>query len=95
MQAARTVAIRANLSHEVTALLEKCEQLRDKYVVDATHRFGAVAALLLVPSFIVGFFGQNVDFPDWPVHMTLGVSTALVVGSTASLWYLFKRRRWL
>lgn len=95
MQAARTVAIRSQLEHEVSALLGKCDQLRDKFFVEATHRIGAIAALLLVPSFIVGLYGQNFDFPEQHWSAGYGFSWALIVTSVALLFVWFRRRRWL
>lgn len=95
MQAERTVAIRDRLEREVAAMLDKCEQLRDKVFIDATHRFGAMAALLLVPSLIVGFYGQNVSFPQRHWAFGLSFSVALVCGTVAALFAYFKRRRWL
>lgn len=95
MQAKRTVAIRDRLDHEVGALLGKCDQLRDKFFVEATHRIGAVAALLLVPSFIVGLYGQNFDFPERHWAAGYGFSWTLILGSTAVLLVFFRRRRWL
>lgn len=95
MQAARTVAIRDRLDHEVGALLEKCEQLRDKFFVEATHRIGAVAALLLVPSFIVGVYGQNFDFPERHWMAGYGFSWVLILTSLAFLLVYFRRKRWI
>ncbi|MFM7148197.1 MAG: CorA family divalent cation transporter [Actinomycetales bacterium] len=95
MQAARTVAIRDRLERDIAAMLDKCEQLRDKVLVDATHWFGAMAALLLVPSLIVGFYGQNVSFPERHWAFGHGFSTALVIGLGAALYAYFKRRGWL
>lgn len=95
MQAARTVAIRDRLDYEVAALLEKCEQLREKFFVESTHRIGAVAALLLVPSFIVGVYGQNFDFPERHWMAGYGFSWILILTSLAVLLVYFRRKRWI
>ena len=95
MQAERTMSIRSGLDDEITALLDKCDQLRDKYFVEATHRIGAIAALLLVPSFIVGFYGQNFEFPEQHWAFGYGFSWALILGSVVFLLVYFRRKRWI
>jgi Mg2+ and Co2+ transporter CorA len=54
-----------------------------------------IAALVLVPSFIVGFYGQNFGghFRDW--YWSIGVSVGLIVATTAVQLVLFRRRRWI
>jgi len=95
IQAKQTIAVRDRLDGKVNALLSKCETLRDKFFVEATHRFGAIAALLLVPTFIVGFYGQNVDFPEQNWISGWGFSVFLIVTTTVALMAYFKKRRWL
>lgn len=95
MQAARAAAMRDRLSRDLQALLDKCEQLRNKFFVDATHRFGAVAALLLVPSLIVGIYGQSFEFPTDSWLFSFWFSWTLIVLSTVLLAVYFKRKRWL
>jgi Mg2+ and Co2+ transporter CorA len=54
-----------------------------------------IASLVLVPSLIVGFFGQNFGghFRDW--YWSLGVSVGLIVATTVVQLALFRWRRWL
>jgi len=54
-----------------------------------------IASLVLVPSLIVGFFGQNFagQFRDW--YWTLGMSLGLIVATTLVQLALFRWRRWL
>ena len=54
-----------------------------------------IASLVLVPSFIVGFFGQNFGghFRDW--YWSIGVSVGLIVATTVVQLALFRWRRWL
>ena len=54
-----------------------------------------IASLVLVPSFIVGFYGQNfgVHFRDW--YWSIGVSVGLIVATTVVQLALFRWRRWL
>jgi magnesium transporter len=54
-----------------------------------------IASLVLVPSFIVGFYGQNFGphFGDW--YWSIGVSVGLIVATTFVQLALFRWRRWL
>jgi Mg2+ and Co2+ transporter CorA len=54
-----------------------------------------IASLVLVPSLIVGFYGQNFagHFRDW--YWSIGVSVGLIVVSTIVQLGLFRRRGWL
>ena len=54
-----------------------------------------IASLVLVPSFIVGFYGQNFagQFRDW--YWGIGVSVGLIVATTVVQLALFRWRRWL
>ena len=54
-----------------------------------------IASLVLVPSLIVGFYGQNFAgrFGDW--YWSLGVSLGLIVATTVVQLVLFRWRRWI
>ena len=54
-----------------------------------------IASLVLVPSFIVGFYGQNFGeaFRDW--YWSIGVSIGLIVSTTVVQLALFRWRRWI
>lgn len=95
LQARQTVSTRDRLAEKVDALYSKCETLRDKFFVEATHRIGAIAALLLVPTFIVGLYGQNFDFPERHWSNGYVYSWGLILVSSALLFVYFKRKRWL
>lgn len=95
LQARQAVSVCDRLDEKVNALSSKCEMLRDKFFVEATHRIGAVAALLLVPTFIVGLYGQNFDFPERHWANGYVYSWSLIVLSTAALLVYFRRKRWL
>lgn len=62
---------------------------------DVVKKLAVIASLLLLPAFIVGFYGQNFagvfDRPYW----SLGVSTALIAASTIAQLAVFKWRRWI
>ena len=59
-------------------------------------RLTAVASILLVPTFIVGLYGQNFHrMPELSWAQGYGFSWLLIVLSTVGqLWY-FRRKRWI
>jgi len=54
-----------------------------------------IASLVLVPSFIVGFYGQNFEGVFDRQFWTLGVSVGLIAVSTLIQLALFRWRRWI
>jgi magnesium transporter len=54
-----------------------------------------IASLVLVPSVVVGFFGQNFAGEFHAFYWTLSVSLGLIVASTVVQIALFRWRRWL
>ena len=54
-----------------------------------------IASLVLVPSFIVGFYGQNFEGVFDREYWALGVSVGLIVVSTLTQLALFRWRRWI
>jgi magnesium transporter len=54
-----------------------------------------IASLLLLPTLIVGFYGQNFapEFNDW--YWSMGVSTGLIVVTTIVQLAFYKWRRWI
>jgi len=55
-----------------------------------------IASLLLLPTFIVGLYGQNFkDIPELRWHYGYGYVWGLIVVTTVlQLWY-FRRKRWI
>ncbi len=54
-----------------------------------------IASLVLVPSLIVGFYGQNFEGVFDRQYWTIGVSLGLIVASTLVQLALFRWRRWI
>jgi magnesium transporter len=63
---------------------------------EVTKRLTVIASIILVPTFIVGVYGQNfVHMPELHWHYGYAYSWGLIVGSTlVQLWW-FRRKRWL
>lgn len=62
---------------------------------EVTKKLTVIASLVLVPSFIVGFYGQNFDSAFDDRYWSIGVSTGLIVGSSILQLALFRWRRWI
>jgi magnesium transporter len=63
---------------------------------DVMKRLTVIAALLLLPTFIVGLYGQNfVDIPELRWHWGYGYVWGVIVATTlAQLWF-FRHKDWL
>jgi magnesium transporter len=63
---------------------------------EVMKRLTVIAALLLLPTFIVGLYGQNfVDIPELRWHWGYGYVWGVIVATTlAQLWF-FRRKDWL
>jgi magnesium transporter len=62
---------------------------------DIVKTLTVIASLVLVPSLIVGFYGQNFAGQFREDYWTIGVSTGLIVASTVLQLVLFRWRRWI
>jgi magnesium transporter len=62
---------------------------------EVAKKLTVIASLVLVPSFIVGFFGQNFagEFRAW--YWGIGISVGLILATTIVQLALFRWRRWL
>jgi magnesium transporter len=54
-----------------------------------------IASLVLLPSLVVGFFGQNFEGEFQKGWWTLAVSTGIIVATTVVQLALFRWRRWI
>jgi magnesium transporter len=63
---------------------------------DVMKALTVIASVLLVPTFIVGLYGQNfVDIPELRWHYGYAWSWGLIIVTTAfQVWY-FRRKRWI
>jgi len=91
-------AERVDLARDLLASVRDYHQAKMANEVNAVmKRLTAIASILLLPTFIVGLYGQNfADIPElgWGVW-GYAWSWALVAATTAlQVWY-FRRRDWL
>jgi magnesium transporter len=53
------------------------------------------AAIIAVPTFITGFYGMNVPYPEFGRAAGFGIAMAIMVTSMFVLYIVFRRRSWL
>lgn len=64
----------------------------------AGNRMGAIASIMLLPTFIVGLYGMNIDsgyFPEFGWLNGYLFAWLLILLITVSQWTFFRRRGWL
>jgi magnesium transporter len=62
---------------------------------EVMKRLTVIASLLLLPTFIVGLYGQNfVDIPELRWHLGYAYVWGLIVATTALQLWWFRRKRW-
>ena len=63
---------------------------------EIVKRLTAVASVLLVPTFIVGLYGQNFrDMPEYHWRFGYAWSWGLIIVSTVAQLIYFRRKGWL
>jgi magnesium transporter len=63
---------------------------------EVMKRLTIVASLLLVPTFIVGLYGQNFrDMPELRWHYGYGYVWGLIILTTALQLWFYRRKHWL
>jgi magnesium transporter len=62
---------------------------------EIVKKLTVIAALLLVPTLIVGFYGQNFESEFTEGYWKVGVSIGLILASTAAQLAIFRWRRWI
>ncbi len=62
---------------------------------DIVKKLTVVASLVLVPTLIVGFYGQNFAEAFDDAYWSMGVSTGLIVATTIAQLAVYRWRRWI
>lgn len=62
---------------------------------EIAKKLTVIASLVLVPSLIVGYYGQNFESAFDDDYWSIGVSSGLIVASTIAQLVLFRWRRWI
>lgn len=62
---------------------------------EVAKKLTVIASLVLVPSLIVGYYGQNFESAFDDAYWSIAVSTGLIVASTIVQLALYRWRRWI
>jgi magnesium transporter len=62
---------------------------------EIVKKLTVIASVLLLPTLIVGFYGQNFESAFGDVYWSLGVSSLLIVATTLLQLAVFRWRRWI
>jgi Mg2+ and Co2+ transporter CorA len=90
------VLLRRSLESTLSFSFSKFEKMRDELQTSAQHKIAAIASIMLLPTFIVGLFGQNFRFgTEIEQRWGLTISSVLIVLTTIAQYFYFKRNKWL
>jgi magnesium transporter len=79
----------------VTTILETHLTVRGNRLSVITKQVTSWAAIIAVPTAVTGFYGQNVPFPGFARPAGFWTSTLIIVGMSAVLYVIFRRKGWL
>jgi magnesium transporter len=79
----------------VTTILETYLTVRGNRLGVITKQVTSWAAIIAVPTAVTGFYGQNVPYPGFGHVAGFWTSTLIIVGMSALLYVIFRRRGWL
>ena len=89
-------SLRDNLETTLTITFKKFEKIENAKQTKASHTMTAIASIMLLPTFIVGLFGQNFHFSkEIEYHWGWPISVAVIVIITFGQIFYFKRKNWL
>lgn len=79
----------------VTTILETHLTVRGNRLNVIMKQVTSWAAIIAVPTAVTGFYGQNVPYPGFGTHAGFWTSTLITVGTSVTLYIIFRRRDWL
>jgi magnesium transporter len=79
----------------VTTIVETNLTMQGNRLNVITKKVTSWAAIIAVPTAITGFYGQNLPYPGYQDTAGFITSSVLIVGGSAGLYFLFKRKDWL
>lgn len=104
----RMMDVRARLRHAdarssyglqvMTALSDNLKEFLAREQAAAGNRMAAIASIMLLPTFVVGLYGMNIDpesFPEMGFLNGYLFAWFLILFVTVAQFVFFKRRRWL
>lgn len=89
-------AVLQGIDSSIVTTKEFMKQLNDEENVASNRFTGAIASIMLLPTFIVGLYGQNFDdIPETHWHYGYGFSWGSIVLLTLAQIWFFRRRKWI
>ena len=79
----------------VTTILETNLTIQGNRMNIITKKVTSWAAIIAVPTFITGFYGQNVPYPGFGAFHGFITSSALIIVLSSVLYIVFRRKGWL
>lgn len=79
----------------VTTILETNLTIQGNRMNVISKKVTGWAAIIAVPTFITGFYGMNVPYPDFGNHVGFIAAAVIMVVSGVLLYWLFRRNDWL
>jgi magnesium transporter len=79
----------------VTNIFETALTMRSNRLNVITKQVTSWAAIIAVPTAVTGWFGQNIAFPGKEHYGGLIESTVLILGLSAGLYVIFRRKDWI
>ena len=96
IDAQNLIALLQSVDTSISTTKEFMKQLNDDENVASNRFTGAIASIMLLPTFIVGLYGQNFDdMPETEWHYGYGFSWAAIGAVTLFQVWFFRRRKWL
>lgn len=83
------------LRDQISSLIETNLALQGNRMNLIMKKVTSWAAVIAVPTFITGYFGQNVGFPGINTGWAWLVSIGVIVVSSLALYWTFRRKDWL
>ncbi|HEV2451829.1 MAG TPA: magnesium transporter CorA family protein [Streptosporangiaceae bacterium] len=84
-----------SLRDMVTTILETNLTIQGNRMNVITKKVTSWAAIVAVPTFITGFYGMNVPYPEFARPLGVAVSAGLMAVSVVVLYVVFRRKDWL
>lgn len=95
----RNIGARVEYGLQVmSALSDSLKEFLAREQADAGNRMAAVASIMLLPTFVVGLYGMNIDPDSFPemgfLNGYLFAWGLIIVLTIAQIW-LFRRKKWI
>lgn len=95
----RHALARANYGSQIMSTLsDNLKEFLAREQADAGNRMAAIASIMLLPTFVVGLYGMNIDpesFPEMGFLNGYLFAWILIAALTVAQIAFFRRRRWL